>query len=228
MSNLLNAGVVMTKKRVMLSNDIYGNGNFTKLRDTLRKDKKISKDKDVKVDNLAWIVRSFLISRVKELEKAKQDAINKVRQNRQRERNQEEKNKRAAGKAKRNKAAQNKLNLLNNNVRKILTNTETTIKQVQKDISAIKRKDKQGYKKLNALNPKLSEFYKLNINEGLTGNERQAYKKLEKEHDDIMNTLKKQVENRRAKENELEKLRLLKAKILQNIKNDAKKAKEKR
>ena len=200
----------------MFNNNLYKSNQLTKLREIIRKQKTIKKDQNANIDELLWIAHKYILALVKDTIRANQNAARAERNARQKARTNAEVKKKANAKTKRNKALQNKLDLLNNNARKALKNAEVEIKQLVKDLSAIKRKDKKEYKKLDALNPKLSKFYKLNRNEGLTGNERQAYKKLEKEHDDIMNTLKKQVEVTRAKERLLFGSRLLKDKLLKN------------
>ena len=225
--------IVMSNKLVklpkpsynMFNNYLYKSNQLTKLREIIRKQKTIKKDQNANIDELLWIAHKYILALVQDIKKQKEKAEQNARNARNKEQANADAKKKANAKAKRNKALQNKLDLLNNNEIKALKNAEAKIKQLNKDLSVIKRKDKQGYKKLNALNPKLSEFYKLNRNEGLTGNERQAYKKLEKEHDDIMNTLKKQVENRRSKEDELERLKNVKAIILINAANAKKKIK---
>ena len=216
--------IVMSNKLVklpkpsynMFNNHLYKSNQLTKLREIIRKQKTIKKDQNANIDELLWIAHKYIIALVKDAIRANRNAAQAERNARQKARTNAEIKRKTNAKTKRNKALQNKLDLLNNNARKALKNAEVEIKQLVKDLSAIKRKDKKEYKKLDALNPKLSKFYKLNRNEGLTGNERQAYKKLQKEHDDIINTLKKQVEVTRAKERLLFGSRLLKDKLLKN------------
>ena len=196
-----------------------------RLYNKIGKNKKIKKDTNVKMEDIAWIAHGYVLDQQARLKQNKAKAAQNAKNDKRKEQANTAAKKKANAKVKRNKAAQNRLALLNNNARKALKNGEAKIKQLVKDFATIKKKDKQGYKKLDVLNPKLSEFYKLNRNEGLTGNERQAYKKLEKEHDDIMNTLKKQVAERHAKERELKKLREAKAKLLKNAANAQKKIK---
>ena len=200
----------------MFNNHLYKSNQLTKLREIIRKQKTIKKDQNANIDELLWIAHKYILALVKDAIQANQNTARAERNARQKARTNAEIKRKTNAKTKRNKALQNKLDLLNNNARKALKNAEVEIKQLVKDLSAIKRKDKKEYKKLDALNPKLSKFYKLNRNEGLTGNERQAYKKLQKEHDDIINTLKKQVEVTRAKERLLFGSRLLKDKLLKN------------
>ena len=226
-SNLANSVMVslVTIQNPELTRRVISNTGLQSLYNKIGKNKKIKKNTNVNIDDIIWIAHGYIKDQKKAMKDNKAKANNNARNAKRKEQANAEAKRKTNAKAKRNKAAQNKLNLLNNNEMKAFKNAEVNIKQLEKDIATIKRKDKQGYKKLNGLNPKLSKFYKLNINEGLTGNERQAYKKLEKEHDDIMNTLKKQVEVRRAKEKELEKLKNAKAKILKNAANAKKKIK---
>ena len=214
------------KKQKDLSTQSLTNIELKGLRNKLDKDKKIKKDTDVKLEDILWLTHHYLQSQRKLLTNRKKQAVINERKARNKEyanlnakKKAEEKQKKAAAKVIRNKAEQNRLALLNNNVRKALNNGEVKIKQLKKDISAIKRKTTKGYKNINGLNPKLSAFFRKERNEGLTNKEQQDWDKLRGHKDDIVNMLGKQARDEQAKEEELEKLRNQKAKILKNAKN---------
>ena len=234
--NVYIVGIRLTGKTQNMAQKLWRHtfigDRLTNLREIIRKDKTIKKDQDVTLAELSWLVRKFLVAKIKEMKQAEVKAANKVIVNQRAARNKrlkemeaEEKQKRDAARVRRNKAAQNRIALLNNNVRKALNNGEIKIKQLVKALANIKRKDKQEYKKLNGLNPKLSAFFIKKRNEGLTNKEQQDYDKLQKQKDGIMNTLEKQVENMKPKERELRKLKNQKANILKNAKNAQKKIK---
>ena len=171
--------VVLTYKKGGITGDknltrqTIDNPGIQRLYNKIGKNKKIKKDTNIKMEDIVWIAHGYILDQLKRIKQNKAKAVQNAKNAKRKEQ--------ANTEVKRNKAAQNRLALLNNNVGKLLKNTETTIKQVQKDLSSIKRKDKQRYKKLNGLNPKLYTFLMKKKKEGLTNKEQKDYDKLIKQ-----------------------------------------------
>lgn len=96
------------------------------------------------------------------------------------------------------------------------------IKKLQKEITALKQKEKRLEKKINDINPIIDELFKKQVNNNITNKERNDMNKEIRKKDVLQKELKEQQQIRKVKEDEKEKLKRFVAKIKANLKRQNK------
>ena len=206
--NVYMVGIKLNGKTDNMINKLWNHAmkrdHLTNIREIIRNDKTIKKDKDATLGDLSWLMHKLLVAKIKSFKVTEVEAA----------------------KAKRNKAA---TKLRNNLIAKLTNNNAAKFKNIgnsllksQNELVALKKRITSEKGKLDRIRKAMGSMNQKKGNNGFTNKEQQKYNKLTEDEKTTSNLLTKSSRKRVNKSVEVDELKKAKENILQNVKANKK------